>query len=157
FINAEDVQQIQAAIAFAEQEGLKPVIVGGDDAPACAALLKKHAVPVIVGGTQRLPPRRSDAYDAGYTLPARPRGAGIQYCIAAPTGSAASNVRNVAHQAGMAVAYGLPADEALKSITLYAAQILGVADRIGSLEAGKDATLIVTDGDALEIPTQVTA
>lgn len=157
FIHAEDIQQIQSALAFAEQEGLKSVIVGGYDAPACAALLKKHNVPVIVGGVHRLPRRRSDAYDTAFTLPARLRAAGIVFCIAAPTGSPASNVRNVSHHAGTAAAYGLAHDEALKAVTLYPAQILGVADRIGSLEAGKDATLIVTTGDPLEIPTQVTA
>ena len=66
------------------------------------------------------------------------------------------NTRNLPYQAGMAAAYGLPADAALKSITLWPAEILGVADRIGSLEAGKDATLIVTTGDLLETPTHVT-
>ncbi len=157
FIHAEDIQQIQAALAFAEQEGLKAAIVGGYDAPACAALLKKHNVPVIVGGVYRLPRRSGDAYDAPFTLPARLREAGITFCIAAPTGSPASNVRNVSYHAGTAAAHGLPPEEALKAITLYAAQILGVADRIGSLEVGKEATLIVTTGDPLEIPTHVTA
>ena len=73
------------------------------------------------------------------------------------SGSTTSNVRNLPYNAGTAAAYGLPAEEALKAITTYPAQILGVADRIGSLEAGKDATLIITTGDPLEISTQVTA
>src|SRR5262249_14594791 len=114
-------------------------------------------VPVIVGGVHRLPRRRSDAYDAAFTLPERLRAAGICYCIAAPNGSPASNVRNLSHHAGTAAAHGLSPEEALKSITLYPAQILGIADRVGSLEVGKDATLLVTTGDVLEIPTQVTA
>ncbi len=161
FIEAEDVQQIQAALAFAEQQEIKPVIVGGYDADKCVPLVKKLGAPVIVGGVYRTPSRRHDAYDSAFTLPERLRAAGIAYCIAGVTdgssGSSSSNARNLPHHAGSAVAYGLSADEALKAITLYPAQILGVADRLGSLEAGKDATLIVTDGDVLEIPTHVTA
>lgn len=161
FIEAEDIQQIQAAIAFCQAEGLKPVIVGGYDAPSCAALLKKHDVPVIVGGVFRMAVRRNEAYDAGYSLPARLKETGLRYCIAGELGGASSggpsNVRNLPFHAGVAAAYGLPADEALKAITLYPAQILGVADRLGSLEAGKDATLIITTGDPLETPTQITA
>jgi imidazolonepropionase-like amidohydrolase len=161
FIDAEDIQQIQAALAFCQQEKLRPVIVGGYDAVACAPLLKQHNVPVIVGGVYRLPVRGSEDYDAGYTLPARLQAAGITYCIAGELGGASSggpsNVRNLPYHAAAAVAYGLDAEEALKSITLYPAQILGVADRIGTLESGKDATLIVTTGDPLEISTQVTA
>jgi imidazolonepropionase-like amidohydrolase len=137
------------------------VIVGGYDAADCAALLKKHDVPVIVGGIHRTPRRRSDAYDAPFTLPARLREAGIRFCIAGTIGGASgslpANIRNLPYNAATAAAYGLPADEALKAITLYPAQILGVADRIGSLEPGKDATLIVTTGDPLEIATHVTA
>jgi imidazolonepropionase-like amidohydrolase len=161
FIDAEDIQQIQAAIAFCQQEKLRCVLVGGYDAVACASLLKQHNVPVIVGGVYRLPVRGSEDYDSGYTLPARLHAAGIPYCIAGELGGASSggpsNVRNLPYHAASAVAYGLDADEALKSITLYPAQILGVANRIGSLEPGKDATLIVTSGDPLEISTQVTA
>ncbi|MBI2825848.1 MAG: amidohydrolase family protein [Planctomycetia bacterium] len=161
FIHAEDVQQIQSAVAFAEREGLRPVIVGGYDAPECAALLRKHNVPVVVGGVYRLPRRRADAYDAAYTVPARLHEAGVAFCIAGAIGGSSgalpANLRNLPHHAGTAAAYGLPPDEALKAITLYPAQIMGVADRLGSLEAGKDATLIVTTGDPLEIPTQVTA
>jgi imidazolonepropionase-like amidohydrolase len=160
-IDADDVQQIQAALAFAEAEGLRPIIVGGYDALECAALVKKHDVPMILGGVHRLPRRRGDDYDAAFTLPARLHAAGIRFCIAGELGGASgtqpSNLRNLPYHAATAAAYGLPADEALKAITLYPAQILGVADRIGSLETGKDATLIVADGDPLEISTHVTA
>jgi len=160
-VEADDIAQIQAAVAFVEQQGLKLIVVGGYDAPLCAALLKKHDVPVIVGGVHRLPKRRSDAYDAPFTVPERLRAAGVKYCISTPTSgsssSGASNARNLPYHAGTAAAYGLPPEEALKAVTLYPAQILGVADRIGSLEVGKDATLIVTTGDPLDTPAQVTA
>ncbi len=161
FISAEDIQQLQAALAFAEQQGVKPVIVGGYDAAQCVPLLKKLGAPVIIGGVHRTPQRRHDAYDSAFTLPERLRAAGVPFCIGGvmggSSGSSSSNARNLPDHAGTAAAHGLPADEALKAITLYPAQILGVADRLGSLEPGKDATLIVADGDILEIPTQVTS
>ncbi len=152
-IAADELRQIQSAVAFAERERLRLVILGAYDAPRCAELLTKNDVPVIVGGVLRLPLRPSDAHDEPYTLPARLYAAGIRFCIA--SADEASNVRNLPYHAAMAAAYGLPKDEAMKAITLHAAQILGVGERLGSLEAGKDATLIVTDGDPLEVPTHV--
>lgn len=156
-IHADDIRQITAAVAFAEREKLKLIIAGGYDAPACAPLLKRHAVPIIVGGTYRLPRRRGDAYDAPYALPAELHKAGLRFCISTHGRFGASNVRNLPYHASVAIAFGLPADEALKAVTLYPAQILGVAERVGSLATGKDATLFVADGDILDTPTQVTA
>lgn len=156
-IHADEQAAIQAAVAFAEQEKLRVILHGGYDAPRCAALLKKHAIPVVVAGVYRLPRRRGDDYDAPYTLPARLHELGIKFCISSAGRFGASNVRNLPYHAATAAAYGLPADEALRSITLSPAEILGVADRVGSLALGKDATLIITTGDPLETPTQVTA
>jgi imidazolonepropionase-like amidohydrolase len=156
-VHAEEVRQITAAIALAEQEKLKLIIAGGYDAPACAALLKKRDVPVIIGGIYRLPRRRGDDYDAAFTLPSRLKEAGIRFCISSQDRHGASSIRNLPYHAATAVAYGLPPDEALKAITLYPAQILGLADRVGSLEVGKHATLFVASGDPLDTPTQVEA
>lgn len=153
-VEADEIQQIQSAVAFAQAEGVRVVIVGGYDAPDCADLLKKYDIPVIVAGVQRLPQRRHDPYDAAFSVPARLQAAGVRYCISGA--GRMGNVRNLPHHAALAAAFGLPADEALKSITLHAARILGIDDRLGSLEPGKDATLIVTTGDPLEITTQVT-
>ena len=147
-VHADDIKQITAAVAFAEREKLKLIIAGGYDAPLCAALLKKHDIPVIVGGTYRLPRRRSDGYDTAYAVPAELHKAGIRFCISARGRFGANQVRNLPYHAAAAIGFGLPADEALKAITLYPAQILGVADRVGSLEKGKDATLFVADGEA---------
>jgi imidazolonepropionase-like amidohydrolase len=154
-IRADDVRQIQSAVAFAKKEGVKLMIVGGYDAPACAELLKRENVPVVVKGVNRLPRYRNDAYDAGYTVPARLHAAGVKFCISANDKMA--NTRNLPHHAAQAAAFGLPADEALRSITLTAAEIMGVGDRLGSLETGKAATILVADGDILEIATSVTA
>ncbi len=155
-VQADEARQINAAVAFAEQEKLKLIIAGGYDAPHCAALLKKQNVPVIVGGTYRLPRRRSDGYDTAYAVPAELHKAGIRFCVSGRGRFGANQVRNLPYHAAAAVGFGLPADEALKAITLYPAQILGVADRVGSLENGKDATLFICDGDPLETATQVT-
>ncbi len=152
---ADDASSIQSAVAFAAEHKIKLIIHGGYDAPLVAAHLKQHDIPVIVAGVYRLPQRRGDDYDAPFTLAHRLREAGIRFCISSAGRFGASNVRNLPYHAATAAAYGLPADEALKSITLYPAQILGVADRVGSLEAGKDATLFVANGDILETPTQV--
>jgi imidazolonepropionase-like amidohydrolase len=152
-VAADGIEQIQSAVALAAREKLRLIIVGGYDAPACADLLKKHDVPVILAGVHRLPRRRSEPYDAAFTIARQLHEAGVRFCISSH--ERASAVRNLPYHAAMAAAYGLPADEALKTITLYPAEIFGVADRLGSLESGKDATLIVTSGDPLEIPTQV--
>jgi imidazolonepropionase-like amidohydrolase len=156
-IHADSLEQIQGAVAFADEFQLKLIIVGGYDAPRCAELLKPRGIPVIVLAIYRLPRRRSDDYDAPYTLCERLREAGLKFCISSYGRFGATGVRNLPYHAATAAAYGLPEAEAMKAITLYPAQILGVADRVGSLKAGKDATLIITSGDPLETPTQVTA
>jgi imidazolonepropionase-like amidohydrolase len=152
FVVADEILQIEAAVAFAQAESLRLVLVGGYDAPEAAVLLARHDVPVIVSAIHRLPRRRGDPYDTPYTVPARLAKAGVRFAIA---NGGAWNERNLPYAAATAAAYGLPADQALRSITLDAASILGIADRVGSLEPGKDATLFVTTGDPLEQPSQV--
>ena len=152
---ANGLGTIQSAVAFAVEQDVQLIIQGGYDAPLCAELLKKHDVPVIVSAVYRLPRRRDDDYDAAYTLPERLRAAGISFCISGSASSRTWNARNLPYHAATAVAYGLPRDEALKAITIYPAEILGVADRVGTLESGKDATLIVTTGDPMETATRV--
>ncbi len=152
-VMANNLQQIQAAAAWAEEEKIKIIIGGGYDSWRAADLLKAKNIPVLVGGTLRTPSRRYEDYDLPYSLPAKLHQAGITFAIYG--GGWASNERNLPYHAAMAAAYGLPKDAALKAITLFPAQIFGVADRIGSLEIGKDATLIVTTGDPLEITTNV--
>ena len=156
-VAAESAAQIQSAVSFAVEQSVRIIIYGGYDAETCASLLKRHDIPVIIAGTHRLPRRRSDPYDTPFTLPNRLRLAGVSYCITANDSFGAPNTRNLPYQAGHAVAFGLPHNEGLKAITIYPARILGVSDRVGSLEIGKDATVIVTTGDPLETTTQVTS
>jgi imidazolonepropionase-like amidohydrolase len=154
-VAADDMRQIQSAVAFAARHKLRLIIYGGYDAPHCAALLKQHNVAVIVGGVHRLPRRRSDGYDTPFTVPLRLQQAGVPFCISGAGRFGAANVRNLPYHAATAAAYGLHPAEALKAITLYPAQILGVDDRVGALAAGKDATLFISNGDILETPTLV--
>ncbi|MFI5251389.1 MAG: amidohydrolase family protein [Bacteroidota bacterium] len=153
FVDAEEIQQIEAAVAWADQEQIKLVILGGYDSWRAADLLKAKKIPVIVNPIMQLPWRRFEQYDMAQSLPKRLHDAGVTFCIAGDGG--ASNERNLPYHAAMAAGHGLPKDEALKAVTLYPAQILGVADKVGSLDLGKDATLIVTTGDPLEISSNV--
>ena len=125
-IHADRIEQIQAAVAFAEQQQVRLIIIGGYDAPLCADLLKKNNVPVIISSVYRLPLRRSEDYDAPFTLPARLAKLGVTYCIAGQPPFHRGNNRNLPYHAATAAAYGLARDEALRAITLYPAQILGV-------------------------------
>jgi imidazolonepropionase-like amidohydrolase len=156
FVHADEYRQIESALDFAGEFGLKPVLVGGRDAWRLADRLAAENVPVVLENVLRLPRRTWEPYDAAYTVAAKLHEAGVRFCIS--TGARyyiVANLRNLPYEAAMAAAFGLPKDEALKAVTLYPARILGVDDRLGSIEPGKDATLIVTDGDPLEIRTHV--
>lgn len=154
-VTARSLDQIEAAVSFARQESVELIISDGYDAPLCAELLKSEGIPVIINGVYRVPQRRHGAYDEGYTLAKKLQDAGIAYCISAGGRFGASGVRNLPYNAATAAAYGLSEEEALRSITLSPAEILGVEDRVGSLQVGLDATLFIADGNILETPTQV--
>ena len=152
-MHANEIRQIQAAVDWASQEGLTMVLVGGQDAWRVAELLKEKDIAVIIDGIHVTPMRRWEDYDTPFTNALKLYQAGVKFCIS--DGGQAAYARNLPYHAATAAAYGLPKDEALRAVTLYPAQILGVADQVGSIEEGKDATLIITDGDPLEIMTQV--
>jgi len=155
-VNANDVMQIQAAVAFAQRQKVRLIIDGGYDATLCAELLKKHNVPVIIAGTHRLPQRRGDGYDDAFTLPRRLSEAGVKFVIGSMD-RFNGNYRNLPYNAATAATFGLPPGDALAAITLGVAELYGVADRVGSLTVGKDATLFIASGDIFEVPTQVEA
>lgn len=153
FIQAQDIDQITGAVSWAVERGLRPVIVGGRDAALCADLLKRHGVPVIVGGTHKFPRRADAAYDEAFTLPAELEAAGVKWCLA--TSDDTAHERNLPYNAATAAAYGLDPEAAVRGITLSTAEILGIDGNYGSVQTGKSATLIVTSGNPLEITTSV--
>ena len=156
FVHADELPQIRFALTLAERYQLKLVIVGGQDALHLAPLLRERRVPVIIAGVHRLPLRRGDDTDAPFHLAAALHKAGVTFAIArSGTTFDAAMERSLPYEAATAVAHGLAAAEALKAITIYPAQILGVADKLGSLERGKLASFFVADGDPLDIRTSV--
>lgn len=158
FVHAATLTQMEAAMAWAKQAQLRITLVGGNDAWRLAAQLKESDTPVILALATALPLRRDDTYDAGFSNAARLHEAGVRFCIATNgRASEAPHERNLPYEAAMASAFGLPRGEALKAVTLYPAQLLGVADQLGSLEQGKAATLMITSGDPLDFPTRVEA
>lgn len=106
---------------------------------------------MIFTGLRNLPSREDDPYDINFTVPARLKAAGVQFALTSGDGGA--GVRDLPYIAGMAAAFGLSQDDALRAVTLWPAQIFGVGDKLGTLEVGKMANLVVVDGDLLEVRT----
>lgn len=151
-INANMERDLKSAIAFVAEMKLKAIISGGVEAYKVVDQLKARNIPVIVGPVLRVPVNEDDPYDMPFANAGVLAKAGVK--IAFQTNDSAYS-RNLPYQAGMAAAFGLPRDEALKAVTINAAEIFGIADKVGSVEKGKIANLIVTDGDPLEIRTQI--
>jgi len=143
--------QIRGALALADSFKLRIILRGAAEAWQLADTLAARKIPVIVGPTT-VQPSDNDAYDAIYANPGVLAKAGV--LIAFQT-SSASDSRNLPYNAALAVAYGLEADEALRSITINPARVWGIADKVGSIEPGKVANLMVTSGDPLDVRTQV--
>lgn len=151
-IVAQRTRDIRNAVEFCTKHKLKMILAGGDEAWKVKDLLKEKKIPVILGPSERLPSEEDTPYDKPMTQPSELFAAGIPFAFASFDTSFS---RRLPQYAGTAVGYGLPHDEALKAVMLNAAQIFGLADRIGTIEPGKLGNLIVTDGDPLEIKTQV--
>lgn len=149
FIRADHAKSILAAINFAKEFSITPIIVGAADSWVLTDVLKANNIPVMLEGTHTLPERWSDDIEQPYKTPAVLQKAGILYSIGAI--SQGWQQRNIGFEAGTAVAHGLSKEEALSGISANVAKILGVDDRIGTLEVGKDATLFVSEGDALDM------
>jgi imidazolonepropionase-like amidohydrolase len=149
---ANEDRQIKRAIELCEQHKLRMVLLGGADAWKVKDLLAARKIPVILGPVQALPSREDEAYDVRNTTPALLRQAGIKVALGS---FSSSNSRNLPYEIANAVPYGLTHEEALRAVTRSPAEILGVDDRVGSIELGKIANVIVTDGDPLEIRTTV--
>jgi len=151
-MQANTEAEIKGAVELADKYKLKLIIGGADQALKVAPLLKSKNIPIIIGPVTEVPNREDDAYDRNYAMAGELFKAGVRFAIQT---NDAAYVRNLPYEAGTAAAFGLPKDEALKAVTIYPAQIFGVDSMIGSIEAGKMANLIITDGDPLEFRTNV--
>lgn len=151
-IHADDGRQIRAAVTWATTNSVKLVLADGLDAWRVADLLATNRVPVVFSHVFSLPQRGEDNYDVQFRAAGILAKAGVKVAF---SGGGGSLVKNLPYTAAQAVAFGLSADEAVKAITLYPAQIAGVAERLGSIEVGKDATFFASTGDVLDIRSTV--
>jgi imidazolonepropionase-like amidohydrolase len=149
---ANRARDIRNAIEFCDKQKIKMILAGGDEAYKVKELLRSKSIPVILGPTLSAPLDEDDAYDRLLTQPAELAEAHVKFAFGSFDNSFA---RRLGQQAANAVAYGLPYQEALKAVTLYPAQIFGLADQVGTLESGKIANVIVTNGDPLELTTDI--
>jgi imidazolonepropionase-like amidohydrolase len=153
YFTAERERDIRAIAKFVGEMKLKGIVVGGQEAWKVADDLKKNNIAVIFTHMYTLPVRDDDPYDYLYEAPAKMQAAGIKYAIA--TGDWGAEVRDLPYHAGLAGAYGLSPADALRSVTMSPAEILGIADRMGSIEVGKDANIVVADGSILDPRTNI--
>jgi imidazolonepropionase-like amidohydrolase len=153
FVAASSEADIREAVAFADRANVRIVITGGLEAPLAAPLLKEKNIPVILGSVLTMPAREDAHHAATYKAAGELAQAGITFAFGV---GGSSNNRLIPYEAAISVAWGLDRNRALRAITLDAATILGVADRVGSLEAGKIANLFIANGDPMEMKTQFT-
>jgi imidazolonepropionase-like amidohydrolase len=145
-------RDIRNAVEFCQRHNLKMILAGGAEAYQVKDLLAKQHVPVVLGSTLAAPPEEDDPYDRLRTQPAELLAAGIPVALAS---FSTSDSRRLPQYAGTAVGFGLSWEDGVKAITLYPAQIFGLSAELGTIEPGKRANLVVTDGDLLEIARQV--
>jgi imidazolonepropionase-like amidohydrolase len=153
FFTAERERDIRGVVKFVADMKVKGVIVGGQEAWKVADDLKKNGIAVIYTNIYSLPVRDDDPYDYLFEAPSKLQAAGVKFAIS--SGNDGTEARDLPYHAGLAGAYGLAKEEALKSVTLYPAQILGIADSYGSIDVGKVANIVVADGDILEPRTNI--
>ncbi len=151
-VNVDNAKDIEAAIAWIQDKKFKAVLVGVAEGHKVADQIAKSGIPVITGPVISIPRKAYDRYDAAYTNAAVLQKAGVKVALRTAD---TENVRNLPFHAGFAAAYGMGIEEALKAITINTAQILGVDDKYGSIEIGKVANVMVTNGDPFEPKTQI--
>jgi len=151
FVHCELVKEMMIAVDFAKEFGFRTVIIGGTDSWKIADYLKQNNIAVILNQMHMLPMMQDDDVDEAYKAPYLLQQAGVMYCIS--DADEMSRYRNLPFNAGVAVGYGLTKEQALEAITLSPAKILGIDDRTGSLEKGKDANIVVSNGDMLDMKT----
>lgn len=151
-VEVNAASDIELAIKWIQDKGVTAILTGVAEGWRVADKIAASGLPVITGPMLSIPTRQSDKYDASYTNPGKMAKAGVKVVIRS---NDAENTRNLPFNAGFAAAYGMGKEEALKAVTINAAEVFGIADRRGSIEAGKDATLFVSSGDPFETRTQI--
>jgi imidazolonepropionase-like amidohydrolase len=149
FVHGDQVKQMLIAIDFVKEFGFDVVIVGGSESFQIADLLKANNIAVILSEQHALPATEDDDVDQPYKTPAALQKAGVLFALNDASDNA--RYRNLSYNAGTAATYGLTKEEALSAITLNTAKILGIDDKTGSLEVGKDANIVISDGDILDM------
>jgi imidazolonepropionase-like amidohydrolase len=153
FVHADQVKQMLIAIDFIKEFGFDVVIVGGSESFQIADLLKQYNIAVILNDEHALPSAEDDDVDQPFKTPAQLQKAGVLFALNDEHGE--SRYRNLPFNAGTAASYGLTKEQALQAITLNSARILGVDDKTGSLEVGKEANIVVSEGDLLDMRTSI--
>jgi len=153
FVHGDQVKQMLIAIDFVKEFGFDEVIVGGSESYQIADLLKQNHIAVILQDEHALPATEDDDVDQPYKTPFQLQQAGVLFALNDQHDE--SRYRNLMFNAGTAAAYGLTKEQALEAITLSSAKILGIDDRTGSLEAGKDANIVISEGDILDMRTSI--
>jgi imidazolonepropionase-like amidohydrolase len=153
FVHGDQVKQMLVAIDLAKEFGFDVVIVGGSESWLIADLLKQNNMAVILQQQHSLPTTDDDDVDQPYKTPAQLQKAGVLFAL--NDNNEETRYRNLLYNAGTAAAYGLTKEQALQAITLNSAKILGIEDRTGSLEAGKDANIVISGGDILDMRTSL--
>ncbi|MBI1837813.1 MAG: amidohydrolase family protein [Flavobacteriia bacterium] len=154
YIHANHLQQILDIIDFVKKFNLKyPVIVGGYDSYLTTQKLRDAAIPVMLLRTHSLPENDEDPVNLPYQLPFLLQQGGVKFCIQNEGDMEAMNARNIPFLAGTAMAYGLTEEQAIQSISLNSCEILGISTSFGSIEEGKNATLFISEGNALDMRT----
>lgn len=157
-VEADGLLELRAALDWADRQKLSLIVVGGQEAWRLADALAVRDVPVILGSPFELPGRDDDPVDAPYRNAALLHAAGVRLAFGSGGhGFGAANSRHLRLHAAQAVAHGLPREAALRALSAGAAEILGVADRLGAIEVGREGTLFAADGDILDTRTQVTS
>ncbi len=149
FIHCDQVKQMLVAIDFVKEFGFDVVIVGGSESWQIGSLLKQNNIAVVLQDEHSLPTTEDDDVDQPYKTPGMLQKAGVLFSLNDNNGE--TRYRNLAYNAGTAAAYGLGKEGALQAITLNAARILGVDDKTGSIEVGKDANIVISEGDILDM------
>ena len=155
-VHANYERQITSAVAWAKRRGYRIIIAAGLDAWRVADLLAKEKVPVVLDNVFRLPQRDTDSHEVNFQAAGVLHKAGVKVAHSVRMGNwGATEVRNITYAAARSMAYGLPREAGLRSITLHPAEMLGVDKQLGSLTAGKEATFIAVDGDLFDIRSNV--